>query len=150
MLSFLVVLTMAIYFSLLSSKDIPQIVPLMQLFNEDRFSAEVLQKRLEEMFQQHYECVGVFEDDLLIGVTGLWYQTRHYSGRSCEVDHVYIDEKYRSGGIGKKLFSFIETHIKNKGCETIELNTYVQNAASHKFYFSLGFKILGFHFLKKI
>ena len=102
------------------------------------------------MFQQHYECVGVFKEDRLIGVTGLWYQTRHYSGRSCEVDHVYIDEKYRSGGIGKQLFAFIEMHVKAKGCEAIELNTYVQNAASHKFYFNLGFKILGFHFLKEI
>lgn len=141
---------MAIHFSLLSSKDIPQIVLLMEVFNEHRFSAEVLQKRFEEMFQQHYECVGVFEEDCLIGVAGLWYQTRHYSGRSCEVDHVYIDEKHRSGGIGKQLFAFIETHVKAKGCEAIELNTYLQNAASHKFYFNLGFKILGFHFLKEI
>ena len=122
----------------------------MEVFNEHKFSAEVLKKRFEAMFQQHYECVGVFEEDRLIGVTGLWYQTRHYSGKSCEVDHVYIDEKHRSGGIGKQLFAFIETHVKAKGCEAIELNTYVQNAASHKFYFNLGFKILGFHFLKEI
>ena len=141
---------MAIHFSLLSSKDIPQIVPLMEVFNEHKFSAEVLQKRFEAMFQQHYECVGVFEEDRLIGVTGLWYQTRHYSGKSCEVDHVYIDEKHRSGGVGKQLFAFIEMHVEAKGCEAIELNTYVQNAASHKFYFNLGFKILGFHFLKEI
>ena len=141
---------MATHFSLLSSNDIPQIVSLMEVFNEHKFSAEVLKKRFESMFQQHYECVGVFEEDRLIGVTGLWYQTRHYSGKSCEVDHVYIDEKHRSGGIGKQLFAFIETHVKAKGCEAIELNTYVQNAASHKFYFNIGFKILGFHFLKEI
>ena len=141
---------MPIQFSLLGPKDIPKIIPLIQVFNEHKFSVEVLQKRFEEMFHQHYECVGVFEENRLIGLTGLWYQTRHYSGRSCEVDHVYIDEKYRSGGIGKQLFAFIETHAKAKGCEAIELNTYVQNAASHKFYFNLGFKILGFHFLKEI
>ena len=54
----------------------------MEVFNEHKFSAEVLQKRFEAMFQQHYECVGVFEEDRLIGVTGLWYQTRHYSGEA--------------------------------------------------------------------
>ena len=100
------------------------------------------------MFQQHYECVGVFDGDRLIGLTGLWYQTRHYSGQSCEVDHVYIDQNYRSGGIGKQFFEFIEAHVKAKGCEAIELNTYVQNTASHKFYYNLGFKILGFHFFE--
>ena len=66
------------------------------------------------------------------------------------VDHVYIDERFRSGGIGKQLFAFIEAHVTSKGCEAIELNTYVQNSASHKFYYNLGFKILGFHFLKEI
>ena len=102
------------------------------------------------MFSQQYECVGIFDQNRLIGVAGLWYQMRHYSGRSCELDHVYIDERFRSEGIGKKLFTFIEAHVTSKGCEAIELNTYVQNSASHKFYYNLGFKILGFHFLKEI
>ena len=141
---------MPIQFTLLQPKDIPDIVPLIQEFNENKFSPEVLTQRFETMFKQHYECVGVFDGDRLIGLTGLWYQTRHYSGQSCEVDHVYIDQNYRSGGIGKQLFEFIEAHVKKKGCEAIELNTYVKNAASHKFYYNLGFKILGFHFLKEI
>ena len=141
---------MNIHFSLLSHNDIPQIVPLIKVFNENKFSDEVLLNRFKEMFSQQYECVGIFDQNRLIGVAGLWYQMRHYSGRSCEVDHVYIDERFRSEGIGKKLFTFIEAHVTSKGCEAVELNTYVQNSASHKFYYNLGFKILGFHFLKEI
>ena len=59
-------------------------------------------------------------------------------------------EQHRNKGLGKKLFDFVETHAKGKGCEAIELNTYVSNAPSHKFYFNIGFSIIGFHFMKKI
>ena len=45
---------------------------------------------------------------------------------------------------------WIENYVKGKGYEAIELNTYVQNYPSHKFYYNLGFEILGYHFLKKI
>ncbi len=44
----------------------------------------------------------------------------------------------------------IELWAKNNDCKTIELNTYVQNEKSHKFYFNQGFHILGFHFQKYI
>ena len=85
------------------------------------------------MFAQNYECVGAYNGNTLIEITGLWYQTRHYAGKSCETDHGYIHPSYRSKGIGEQLFAFIDKHAHQKGCEAIELNAYVQNAPSHKF-----------------
>lgn len=139
---------MNIRIQLLDSSHIAEIIPLIQDFTENKFPDHVLQQRFQEMFTQHYECVGVYDDTKLIGVTGLWYQTRHYAGKSCEADHVYIDPNYRSNGIGKQLFAFIEAHAKKQQCEAVELNTYVQNAPSHKFYYNTGFNIIGFHFAK--
>jgi diamine N-acetyltransferase len=43
-----------------------------------------------------------------MGVCGLWFQTRHYSGKSCEPDHVLIKAKYQGLGLGNKIFKFIE------------------------------------------
>ena len=100
------------------------------------------------MITQNYECVGVYDDKKLIGIAGLWFTTRHYCGKSIEPDHVVIDESYRNKGIGKKLFTWIYKYAKSKGCEASELNTYVDNPQSHKFYYNEGYKILGFHFLK--
>ena len=62
-----------------------------------------------------------------VGVFGMWFMTRHYAGRSCEPDHIFIDEPYRNKGIGKKLFEFIYAYAAKKGCETSELNSYVHN-----------------------
>ncbi|CDF80510.1 acetyltransferase, GNAT family protein [Formosa agariphila KMM 3901] len=122
----------------------------MQKFTQNKHSDALLFERFSEMFGQNYECIGVFNDETLIGICGLWFCTRHYSGRSIEVDHVYIDDEYQSKGIGKQLFSWIYTYAKAKGYEAVELNTYVQNHPSHKFYYNEGFNILGYHFVKKM
>ena len=137
-------------FKIISKKYLSRIVLLMQEFTANRFSSELLFSRFEEMFSQNYECLGVFKGDELIGICGLWFQTRHYSGKSCEPDHVFIRPKYQGQGLGGKMFKFIEQYCKEKGCESLELNTYVENTASHKFYYNKGFKILGYHFFKDI
>ena len=132
---------------LIPSKDILTALPLVMLLNKNE-KQEVIAERLVEMTSQNYECVGIYDNDKLIGISGLWFQTRHYSGRSIEPDHVIIDEAYRNQGLGKMLFNWIDQYGKEKGYEAVELNTYVRNAPSHKFYYNEGFEILGFHFVK--
>ncbi|ULC60471.1 GNAT family N-acetyltransferase [Flaviramulus sp. BrNp1-15] len=141
---------MAFEFKIIEKEQINSVIPLVQKLNKNNISYEVLEQRFSEMITQNYECVGAFDNNKLIGVCGLWYCTRHYSGKSVEPDHVFIDEDYRGKGIGKQFFKWIYNYTLNKGCEAVELNTYVSNSASHKFYFNEGFKILGYHFLKKL
>ena len=71
---------MDIQFQILDKKSISIIIPLIQEFTNDKFSDEVLRSRFEAMFTQNYECLGVLSDEKLIGVCGLWFQTRHYAG----------------------------------------------------------------------
>lgn len=141
---------MAFTFKIIDSKNINLVIPLVQKLNGNKVSDAVLEQRFAEMITQNYECAGVFDDDKLIGVTGLWYCTRHYSGKSVEPDHVFIDDGYRGLGLGKQFFDWIYNYVKKKGCEAVELNTYVSNPQSHKFYFNEDFKILGYHFFKKL
>ena len=141
---------MELAFNKILKSHIPQILPLVQRLMENQFPDEVLQQRFEEMFTQNYECFGIYLDEKLIGVFGMWFMTRHYAGRSCEPDHIYIDEAYRNRGVGKKLFEFIYAYAKEKGCETSELNSYVHNFKSHKFYLNEDYVIKGYHFLKKL
>jgi len=123
---------------------------LVKIMAKDNFSDAVLLQRFKEMTTQNYECVGVYVDQQLIAVAGMWFCTRHYSGRSVEVDHVCVDNAIRNQGIGTKLMEWIQTYVKKKGCETIELNTYIENSLSQDFYSRQGFKKLGFHYLKSI
>ena len=137
-------------FKIIDKSEIDLIIPLIQKLSNNKNSDELLLERFSEMFTQNYECAGVFDNEKLIGVTGMWFCTRHYSGRSMEVDHVYIDEEYRNNGLGKKFLKWIYDYGKSKGCESCELNTYVSNFSSHKFYYNEGFEIYAYHFFKKL
>ena len=141
---------MEIEFKIIQKDYIPEIIPLIKEFTKNKHSDTLLESRFNEMFTQNYECLGVFDGNDLIGLCGLWFQTRHYAGMSCEVDHVFIKPQFQGNGLGIKMFEFIEDYCREKGCESVELNTYVQNTASHKFYYNSGFKILGYHFFKDI
>ncbi len=141
---------MSFTFKIIDKEHINSVIPLVQKLNDNSVSDDILKQRFSEMITQNYECAGIFDDKKLIGITGLWFCTRHYSGKSVEPDHVYIDDGYRGKGLGKQFFEWIYNYVQQKGCEAVELNTYVSNPASHKFYYNEGFKILGYHFFKKL
>ena len=141
---------MPIDFRIIPSENILDILPHVYKLNEGRISETVLKERILEMAGQHYECLGIYDEKQLIGVCGMWFQTRHYAGKSCEVDHVVIDESYRGQGIGDRMMRFVYDYASKKGCRWVELNTYVHNFPSHKFYYNQGFVAKGYHFVKDI
>ena len=110
----------------------------------------ILNQRILEMANQSYECIGIYNSNHLIGICGLWYQTRHYAGKSVETAHIILDKKFRNKGIGDMLFQFDYDYAKEKECKWVELNTYVSNYPSHKFYYNQGFVIKGYHFIKEL
>ncbi len=141
---------MDIHFKQLRGEEAHQILRYLDIMNAQKVPMDVLKERFEEMLAQNYEAFAICNGDEMIGCFGLWHMTRHYCGKSLEPDHVYIEETYQSKGIGAVLFQWIETYGKEKGVTTIELNTYVENFPSHKFYYNQGFVARGYHFLKKI
>jgi len=137
-------------FRIISNDQLELIIPLVYELNEGRVSKDLLQSRFDEMKDQNYECAAIFDGDEVIGVSGLWFCTRHYVGKAVELDHVYINPQYRSQGLGKKFMDWIYNYVKTKGCNSMELNTYVQNYPSHKFYYNEGYEIWGYHFFRNI
>ena len=139
-----------ITFRIISSENILSIIPLLKKLSSEDVSEALLKERVLEMAQQNYECIGIYDGEKLMGICGMWFQTRHYAGKSLEVDHVIIDDAYRSQGIGNKLMEFVYDYAKKKTCKWVELNTYVSNFPSHKFYYNQGFVAKGYHFIKPL
>lgn len=135
---------------MIPKQKIFSILPLLQKLGNFKIPEDILKERLLEMVQQNYECLGVYENERLIGICGLWIQTRHYAGRSVEMDHVIVDETNRNHGIGKQLMAFVTDYARQKSCRWIELNTYVDNFPSHKFYYNQGFVAKGYHFVREL
>jgi GNAT superfamily N-acetyltransferase len=139
-----------IYFKILSAKNIAEIALLGQQLNS-KLTIQEVEQYIEEMFTfSTYNCFGLYQKEKLIGISSGWITIRLYSGKQLEIDNVIIDGSLQSKGLGKIFLSYIEDWATKNDCKTIELNTYVQNSKSHKFYFNSGFSILGFHFWKHI
>lgn len=141
---------MELAFNKILKEDLEQVLPFVQELGEYQVDPGVLRERFLEMYEQNYECFGIYLQQELIGVFGLWFMTRHYAGKSCEPDHIFIKPQHQNKGIGQHLFEFIFKYSAEKGCETSELNSYVHNFKSHKFYMNHGYVIKGYHFLKKL
>jgi len=141
---------MNISIKVLLKDQILDIIPLMVKYTEGKTEQGILEERFLEMATQNYECAGMYDGDVLIGIAGMWFMTRHYSGKSMEPDHVYIENNYRRKGLGKQFFDWMHAYAKSKGCTASELNTYVQNYPSHKFYYNEGYEIYGYHFYKTL
>jgi GNAT superfamily N-acetyltransferase len=138
---------MTIEIKIIPKKNILTILPLLQQLNT-KTPIMLLEKRVEEMVHQNYECIGMYFGSDLIGICGIWYMTRHYIGKSSELDHVVIDKSMQSKGYGKQFMTWVMTHLKSKSVESCELNAYIENPKSHVFYEREDFKKYGFHFVK--
>lgn len=136
-------------FKLLTEADEQQIIPFLSLLN-DSISKDILEARLTEMFAQGYRCVGIFDGEKLIGISGLWILTKYYVGKHIEPDNVIIHSDYRGTGVGEALMKWIHDYAITQGCVAAELNCYVANNAGHKFWLNQGYSILGFHYQKKL
>ena len=73
-----------------------------------------------------------------------------YEGRRFYVDDLVADEAQRSRGCGKQLFGWLEQRAGDLGCDVITLDSGVQRAGAHKFYFREGMHIPSFCFRKVI
>lgn len=129
--------------------NIEIIIPLLQKLNAN-LTDEILKERLQEMLQQNYKCVGVFDDENLVGISGIWLLTKYYVGKHIEPDNVYILDEYQGKGIGKMLFDYIFKYAKQNGCVSSELNCYLENEDGHKFWEKLGYQKMAYHFSKKL
>lgn len=136
-------------FRIIPSSEILTILPLLEELASANISEAIRKQRVLEMASQNYECLGLYDDDTLIGICGMWFMTRHYAGKSVEVDHVIITASYQGKGLGKKMMQRVYDYAQSKDCLWVELNTFVHNFPSHKFYYNEGFVSKGYHMVKE-
>lgn len=90
------------------------------------------------------------EGDEVHGVA-LWRLIENtYEGRRFYVDDLVTDEARRSQGVGKNLFDWLQAKASQLGCDVIALDSGVQRAGAHKFYFREGMFVPSFCFRKVI
>lgn len=133
----------------LAVEEFPLILPLIEKHNA-KIAPEELHRRLQAMIPKGYHCIAAFRGDAVVGVAGYWLLHRFYSGEYMDVDNVVVEETARSGGIGAAMMAWLEAKARELGCNAVMLDSYVTLARAHRFYFRLGYEILGYHFYKAL
>lgn len=140
---------MAIEIRLIPQEQIHSIIPLTQLLNPS-LPETILKSRLDEMVAQGYRCAGLYLEDNLIGICGLWIMTKLYVGKYIEPDNVVIVPEYRNQGYGQKLLEWVYQYGLGQGCIASELNCYITNETGNAFWQQEGFTKIGYHYQKQL
>lgn len=134
---------------LIPKEQMHSIIPLLRILN-DSIDEATLQERLQDMMQRNYECAGMYDNDKLIGICGLWILNKYYVGKHIEPDNVMLLPEYRNKGAGEAMMAWVYEYGRSQGCIASELNCYVVNDKGMKFWLNQGYKIIGFHCQKKL
>jgi GNAT superfamily N-acetyltransferase len=73
-----------------------------------------------------------------------------YSKPIAELDELFVLEKYRKHGIGKKLIETIEKKTKDLNCKGIFIQSGKDLKTAHLFYEKLGYTKRGYYFTKDL
>ena len=77
-----------IVFKIIPKDELSCILPLLKTL-DDTIDEEVLAERLSQMAENKYQCVGVYDDNRLIGISGLWILHKYYMGKHLEPDNAH-------------------------------------------------------------
>ncbi|MDY7105313.1 MAG: GNAT family N-acetyltransferase [Actinomycetota bacterium] len=99
---------------------------------------------------QGLRFLAAFDATACVGVAGWRIVHNTSAGRKLYVDDLVTDPGRRSSGVGRALLAELEARARTAGCSCIDLDSGVQRADAHRFYFRERMDIAGFHFRKAI
>ncbi len=104
---------------------------------------------LEEIIKDDERPIFVFvdENNYMLGYAFCVVEDHHGSNnlvdmKTLYIDDLCVDENSRGQHIGKSLFEYVKNYAKNSGFYNLTLNVWALNENAHRFYDSMGMKIL--------
>ncbi|WP_407900755.1 N-acetyltransferase family protein [Scytonema sp. NUACC26] len=88
--------------------------------------------------------LGCSEDEELIGIVGIYQESRIKVRHKAYIRSLYVRQEYRGKGIGKLLLNeLIERAKAMNGIEILLLDVVTNNISAKQLYLSFGFQIYG-------
>ncbi len=104
-------------------------------------------RELDAMIPHNYGQVAIYDGEQCVGLSGFWIGTKLWCGKYLEADNVVVDPNFRSKGVGKLLFDYLENKARQENCGLLGLDSYTSNFKAHKFFYNQGYEPRGFHFI---
>ncbi|HEX2190621.1 MAG TPA: GNAT family N-acetyltransferase [Longimicrobiaceae bacterium] len=102
--------------------------------------------RIRRMQEEGFLLAFLEEEGEVRAVAGYRYMDLLFSGRTLYVDDLVTDPRQRSRGHGEALLGWLREQARERGCATLTLDSGVQRAEAHRFYFRQRMSIQGYHF----
>jgi hypothetical protein len=106
--------------------------------------------RMREVLAGGAQMAVALVDGKPVGVTVFRILEKTFSGRELYCDDLVTDEAQRSTGVGAALVRYMERVGRERGCDTLALDSGTQRQRAHKFYFREGLPITAFHFSRPL
>ena len=100
----------------------------------DHLTEETYLEYLREMREEGYRLFAAFEDGAILAVGGAGIRTNFYNGRHLFVYDLVTRPDRRSEGHGGRLMEFLEGWARERGCESITLESGLWREDAHRFY----------------
>lgn len=94
--------------------------------------------------------IGAFRNGVCLGCAVFRPQFRLALGDIVYVDDLVVEEGDRSSGVGRLLLDWIEEEALTLGAGVCMLDSGVQRAQAHRFYFRQGYAIASYSFRKTL
>ena len=107
-------------------------------------------RRLGEVFASGAEMAVAVDSERVVGVAVFRVIEKTFSGRELYCDDLVTDEGARSKGAGRAMIAYLEGIGRERGCDTLALDSGTQRTRAHRFYFREGLVASAFHFTKPL
>jgi GNAT superfamily N-acetyltransferase len=106
--------------------------------------------QMRTILEEGAGMIAAFEGERPVGVA-VWRANHNTSrGYRLYVDDLVTDAAGRSRGVGKAMMAWLEEKARALGCRSVQLDSGLQRALAHRFYFREGMAIVAFNFLKDV
>ena len=124
---------------LANSADAPELNKLNDLFNGDgNNTIDAIEESINGN-EQELVCVAVNGNKLVGFCCGQILKSMCYSYKFAEITELYVIEKYRRQGIGKRLLSITENELNKRGVKHLHVLTGDKNFIAQTLYRSCGY-----------
>ena len=106
--------------------------------------------RMREVFAGGAQMAVALVGGKPAGLTVFRILEKTHSGRELYCDDLVTDEAQRSTGVGAALIRYMERVGRERGCDTLALDSGTQRQRAHRFYFREGLPITAFHFSRPL
>ena len=103
-------------------------------------------ERVRRMQGEGFRLVALEQRGVVRAVAGYRIFDLLFCNRTLYVDDLVTDQDTRSHGHGRMLLAWLKDRARAEGCEEFTLDSGVQRAGAHRFYFREGLHISAYHF----